>query len=548
MRKEIPLRNFVRKTQSASLIPRVIALLMLVAFFCCGCTQKVTPVARVDAEDDHVEEIISKVNAGVEPANLYEQVYTTKRVVSVILEGFTSEENMRALADAAAEHDVPVVFFLSYVDASDYPATAKYIADQGCELGNYGLDGEKAMQNDSAEQTARAFYQAQSAIQLAAERTPSVFRCNGSEYTDELLQIAAASGLQAGVQPTSYLNHRSFSSYGNALNYVRKLQRGSIISIKLGQELDSDEYGDVGSELDEEPAIDKEPTLTDENLFSDDDTYSNTLNVFLWLLEALEEEQYDVVSLKSLMRSKQQDTAVRSLSEEELAVYDGDNYTLPVTDEPLGADSTDAVSDSYFDGAVFVGDSVSLRLQTYVEAQRETEPDFFGTARFLTSQGLGVGNALWQISDDSRHPEYEGTVMTVEDAIAAMGDVTRVYIMLGMNDIQYYGTEEFIDNYRTLIYLIRSKTPGVEICIQSITPGTAGRTSVPTNEDIFLYDLALAKLCAEYGYTYIDVASALRDDTGALPETLCSDSSNLGLHLNDSAVEIWIHYLRTHAS
>lgn len=542
------MRNFLQKAHVSPFVLRGIALMMLAAFFCCGCTQTVTPVARVDDEGDYVDEIIAKVDAGVEPADLYEQVYTTKRVVSIILEGFTSEENMRALADAAAEYDVPVVFFLSYVDASDYPDTAKYIAEQGCELGNYGLDGEKAMQNDTAEKNARAFYQAQSAILLAAERTPSLFRCNGSEYTDELLQVAAASGLQAGVLPNTYLNHRSFSDYGNALNYVRKLQRGSIISIKLGQELDSDEYGDVGSELDEEPAIDKEPTLTDENLFSDDDTYSNTLNVFIWLLQALQEEEYDVVSLESLMRSAQQDTAVNTLTEDELAVYNGDNYALPVTDEPLGAETTDAVSDSYFDGAVFVGDSILLRLQTYVEAQREVEPDFFGTARFLTSQGLGVGNALWQISDDSRHPEYDGTVMTIEDAIAAMGDVTHVYIMLGMNDIQYYDTEEFINNYRTLIYLILNESPDVDICIQSITPGIAGRTSTPTNEDIFLYDLALAKFCAEYGYTYIDVASALRDETGCLPETLCSDSSNLGLHLNESAVEIWIHYLRTHTS
>ncbi len=541
------MRSFLQKIQSASVALRSIALLMLVAFLLSGCTQTVTPVARVDAEDTRVEEIVAKVDAGVEPADLYEQVYTTKRVVSVILEGFTSEENMRALADIASGYDVPVVFFISYVDASDYPDAAKYIANQSCELGNYGLDGEKAMQNNTTEQNAKAFSKTQYAIQIAAERTPSLFRCNGSEYTDELLSIAAASGLQAGVEPSSYLNHRSFSSYGNALNYVRKLQRGSVISIKLGQELDDDEYGDPGSELDERPAIDKEPTLTDENLFSDDDTYSNTLNVFKWLLDALQEEQFDVVSLKSLERSKQQDTKVHSLSESELALYNGDNYTLPLTDESLGATLTDAVTDSYFDGAVFIGDSISLRLQTYVEAQREIDPDFFGTARFLTSQGLGVGNALWQISSDSRHPTYNGAVMSVEDAVAAMGDVTRIYIMLGMNDIQYYDAEEFINNYRTLIYLIQDKMPGVDICVQSITPGTAGRSSVPTNEDIFLYDLALAKLCTEYGYTYIDVASALRDDTGALPETLCSDSSNLGLHLNESAVEIWIHYLRTHA-
>ena len=137
--------------------------------------------------------------------------------------------------------------------------------------------------------------------------------------------------------------------------------------------------------------------------------------------------------------------------------------------------------------------------------------------------------------------------MTVEDAIAAIGGVTRVYLMLGMNDIQYYDEEEFIENYRTLISLIHSKTPDAEICIQSITPGVAARTNAPSNQDIFRYDLALARFCAEYDYPYLDVASALRDSSGYLPETLCSDVGKLGLHLNDGAVEVWIRYLRAHA-
>ncbi len=539
--------KFAGKTHTPSFARRGLALLMLAALLSCGCARKITAVAREDTEDHSVEEVVAKLDEGVEPAALYEKVYTPQRVVSVILEGFTSEDNMRALADAAAEQNIPTVFFLSYVDVSDYPDTAKYIADKGCDLGNYGLNGEKDMQDNTTERNARAFYQTQTAIQLATECTPSLFRCNGSDYTDEILRLAAASGLEAGVQPNTFLNHRSFTSYSSALNYVRKLPRGSIISIKLGQELDTDEYGDAGDELDEEPAVDKQPSITDETLFGDDDTYSNTLNVFLWLIQALHEEEFEIVSPESLMRYAQEDTAVYTLSDEELALYDYDSYSGLVTDEPLGAAETDAAPDSYFDGAVFVGDSISIRLQSYVNARRETEPDFFGTAQFLTNQGLGVGNALWQISADSRHPTYDGTVMTVEDAIAAMGDITRVYFMLGMNDIQYYTEEEFIDNYRTLIYLIRSKTPNVEICIQSITPGIAGRTNDPSNEDIFRYDLALARFCAEYGYTYLDVASALRDSSGCLPENLCSDSGKLGLHLNDGAVETWIKYLRTHA-
>ena len=136
--------------------------------------------------------------------------------------------------------------------------------------------------------------------------------------------------------------------------------------------------------------------------------------------------------------------------------------------------------------------------------------------------------------------------MTVEDAIAAMGNVTRVYIMLGINDIQYYTVEAFINNYRTLISLIHAKAPDAEICIQSITPGIAARTNAPSNKDIFRFDLALARFCAEYGYPYLDVADAMRDSSGALPESMCSDAGKLGLHLNDGAAEVWIRYLRTH--
>ena len=543
----MPLLKFIGKIRNFHAARAGLALLLLAVLLLSGCARKITAVAKVETEDHSVEEVIATLNKGVEPAKLYKKVYSQQRVVSIVLEGFTSEENMRTLADAVAQKNIPVIFFLSYVDVSDYPDTAKYIASKGCELGNYGLNGEKVMQQNTVEQNARAFYQTQNAILIATERVPTTFRCNGSEYTDEVLRVAAASGLKAGVQPNAFLNHRSFSSYSSALNFVRKLSRGSIISIKLGQELDAEEYGNVGSKLDEKPAIDKEPSITNETLFGSDDAYSNTLNAFLWLIQALNEEEYQVVSLSKLADYAQKNEAVYSLSEEETELYNPESYSSLVTKNSLGVPQSDAMEDSYFDGAVFVGDSISIRLETYVNGQREIKPDFFGKARFLTNQGLGVGNALWQVSADSRHPVYNETPMAIEDAIAAMGDVSRVYIMLGLNDIQYYTEESFINNYRTLISLIREKTPNVEICIQSITPGIVERTNAPSNQDIFRYDLALARFCAEYGYPYLDVAYALRDSSGYLPETLCSDTGKLGLHLTNEAVEIWIRYLRTHA-
>ena len=39
---------------------------------------------------------------------------------------------------------------------------------------------------------------------------------------------------------------------------------------------------------------------------------------------------------------------------------------------------------TFFDDTVFVGDSVSLKLNLYVSAQRKTDSTFMGTAQFLT--------------------------------------------------------------------------------------------------------------------------------------------------------------------
>ena len=137
--------KFTEKTRNRSVAQIGLALLMLAVLLLCGCARSVTAVARVEAEDHSVEAVVAKLNSGVEPAALYENVYSQQRVVSVVLEGFTSEENMRALADAAAQQSIPVVFFLSYVDVSDYPDTTKYIASKGCDLVNYGLNGKKVM-------------------------------------------------------------------------------------------------------------------------------------------------------------------------------------------------------------------------------------------------------------------------------------------------------------------------------------------------------------------------------------------------------------------
>jgi len=204
-----------------------------------------------------------------------------------------------------------------------------------------------------------------------------------------------------------------------------------------------------------------------------------------------------------------------------------------------------AVAYSYFNDAVFIGDSVSLKLKNYVTEKRQTDPGFLGKAQFLVSGSLGSGNALWEVGDESVHPTYKGEKMTLEESVARCG-AKKVYIMLGINDIAVYGIDGAVGNMETMVERIREASPGVKIFIQSATPMTRdGEKNKLNNRSLVVYDNALEELCKSNGYYYIDVASVMRDGEGFLPDGLSSDNY---VHFTDAACVKWIEYLRTHTA
>ena len=147
---------------------------------------------------------------------------------------------------------------------------------------------------------------------------------------------------------------------------------------------------------------------------------------------------------------------------------------------------------TFFDDTVFVGDSVSLKLNLYVSAQRKIDSTFMGTAQFLTPGSYGTGNELKELgSENSVHPSYNGTEMYLADAIEAMG-AKKVFIMLGMNDIAVYGNDGAVKNMETVLAQIKEKNPDTAIYVQSMTPivGTA-QTGSLTNENLDIYNAGL---------------------------------------------------------
>ncbi len=226
--------------------------------------------------------------------------------------------------------------------------------------------------------------------------------------------------------------------------------------------------------------------------------------------------------------------------------YFRENGTM-VTDEKIdgiyfGKDGKAQTADaSFFDDAIFIGDSVSVKLAAYQQSTK-----CFGNATMCAASSLSAANSLWQVSDGSVHPYYNGRKTLVEDCVKLSGK-KKVFIMLGMNDIGLYSQEKSISNYKELVTRIKAKSPDVDIYIQSMTLMTSISERADknlNNTQIKAYNEKLRSMCKEMGWHYLDIASATCDSTGSyLPTEYCSDPVYMGLHFSNAGCEKWVRYL-----
>lgn len=204
------------------------------------------------------------------------------------------------------------------------------------------------------------------------------------------------------------------------------------------------------------------------------------------------------------------------------------------------------VDDSYFNDAVFIGDSISYGFELYVTEKRANGETVLGEAKFLTSGSLSYGNSLWDVSDESVHPTYNGVKMKLEDAIAQIKP-GKIFILLGTNDVALYGVEQTIANADTEISRMLEASPGAEIFIMSTTPKYSPAESdvdgALNNADIDALNVAMRNFAVEKGYNFMNIAPLFKDETGGLAADYCSDKEGMGIHFTSAAYDIWLDFL-----
>lgn len=213
-----------------------------------------------------------------------------------------------------------------------------------------------------------------------------------------------------------------------------------------------------------------------------------------------------------------QDQASPALS----GTYD---YTKPVP-------PSDPVDLTYFDDAVFIGDS-------------RTEGLFLNTS---LSNAMSFAHMGLMVDTVFTKPLFNvnGEKVPVIDAMKK-AEFSKVYIMLGINETGWAYSSIFIQKYGEIIDAIREINPDALIYVQAIMPVSQKVSSTHSyvkNPKITEYNQLLLQMAEEKQVYYIDTASAVAGEYGSLPDDAAPD----GIHLVRSYCQRWLDYLMTHTA
>lgn len=201
-------------------------------------------------------------------------------------------------------------------------------------------------------------------------------------------------------------------------------------------------------------------------------------------------------------------------------------------EEPFGpVPESEAVEDTYFEDAVFLGDSRTEGFHLYSGLKA-------GTCLY------GVGATVESVFTKKAWPAGEREGVPLLDALAEI-ECGKVYLMLGINELGWSKKETFYDQYAKVVDRVRQDHPDAQVVLQTIPPVSAeqdAKGSYVNNERIGVYNGVIRALAEEKECALVDVAEALTGEDGCLPRDLTFE----GIHLNTAGCRVWLEYLRTH--
>lgn len=185
------------------------------------------------------------------------------------------------------------------------------------------------------------------------------------------------------------------------------------------------------------------------------------------------------------------------------------------------------VDESYFDDALFIGDSRTVGLRDYTDLSEHAD--------FLCETSLTIHKVL-----EEDFPQAG----TVAEALAAR-DYGKIYIMVGINELGSGTTETYMAEYTKVIDTLHALEPDALIFIQGVMRVTESKNqsdAIFNNSNINARNNAVATLADNIQIFYIDVNEVVCDEQG----NLNSDYTYDQIHLLGVYNDLWKQFLLSH--
>lgn len=187
-----------------------------------------------------------------------------------------------------------------------------------------------------------------------------------------------------------------------------------------------------------------------------------------------------------------------------------------------------AVDESYFDDALFIGDSRTVGLRNYTDLSEHAD--------FYCETSLTIYDVLTENFDGQG---------TVEEALAN-NDYGKIYLMVGINELGRGTTEDFMAEYTKVVDRLHELEPEAKIFVQGVMRVSGKKSNsdaIFNNSNINARNNAIATLADNQQIFYIDVNEAVCDEEG----NLISDYTFDQIHLLGAYCDLWKQFLLNHA-
>lgn len=191
--------------------------------------------------------------------------------------------------------------------------------------------------------------------------------------------------------------------------------------------------------------------------------------------------------------------------------------------EPPDASAFITVDDSWFDDALFIGDSHTEGFHDYTHLDNAT---------FFYQRGLSV----WTVMKKN----VVNGAQTIPQALKQQ-QFGKIYLLLGINEIGNGTTESFAEQYAAVVDQLRELQPDALIYIQSIfhTSQRKSASSIYNNDTINERNEAISHIADDKHIFYIDNNPAFDDESGALTKEYTGD----GVHVKAPYYKLWLENL-----